>query len=213
MNGSGFGFLREQMVERQIRARGIRDPRVLRAMREVERHNFVMPADIAQAYSDTPLPIGEGQTISQPYIVALMTELARVDEKSRVLEIGTGCGYQAAVLSRIAAEVFAIEIIEPLGKSAQARLAQLGFQNVNVRIGDGYGGWPEAAPFDSILVSAAAKEIPQPLLDQLKEGGRLVIPIGEHYQELEVITKLNGGFHREIVLPVRFVKMTRESEQ
>jgi protein-L-isoaspartate(D-aspartate) O-methyltransferase len=209
MNGSGFGFLREQMVERQIRARGIRDPLVLRAIREVERHNFVMPGNVAQAYDDTPLPIGEGQTISQPYIVALMTELARVDERSRVLEIGTGCGYQAAVLSRIAAEVFTIEIIESLGKSAEARFAQLGFHNVHVRIGDGYYGWPEAAPFDSILVVAAAQEVPPPLLDQLKQDGRLVIPIGEHYQELEVITKREGGFHRETVLPVRFVKLTR----
>jgi protein-L-isoaspartate(D-aspartate) O-methyltransferase len=205
--------LRVEMIERQIKARGVRDPLVLDAMLKVKRHQFVLPGQEGEAYEDAPLPIGEGQTISQPYIVALMTELARVSSKSKVLEIGTGSGYQAAILGEIAAEVYTIEILEGLGNKAKERLAQSGYKNVHVRIGDGYQGWPEEAPFDAVIVTAAPDHLPQPLLDQLKPDGRLVIPIGEYYQELEVITKTKDGVHREKIIPVRFVPMTGEAEE
>jgi len=212
MSEKEFGRLRHAMVEHQIQARGVTDPKVLDAMRRVGRHEFV-PLDLAsQAYGDFPLPIGSGQTISQPYIVALMTELAKIEDDSRVLEVGTGSGYQAAVLSVLAGEVYSIEILEPLGNQAKERLSRLGYSNVHVRIGDGYKGWPEAAPFDAILVTAAPDHIPQPLVDQLKTGGRMVIPIGDFYQELEVITKTNEGIQREKAIPVRFVPMTGEAE-
>jgi protein-L-isoaspartate(D-aspartate) O-methyltransferase len=205
--------MRQRMVNSQIAARGVKDPLVLDAMTKVERHEFVVPGQEAEAYEDGPLPIGEGQTISQPYIVALMTELARVDKNSTVLEVGTGSGYQAAILSVICAKVYSIEIIEKLGLSAKKKLAELGYTNVQVRIGDGYQGWSEAAPFDAILVTAAPDHIPQPLLDQLKVGGRLVIPVGDFYQELEVIKKTESGVLREKVIPVRFVPMTGEAEK
>lgn len=205
--------LRQEMVSRQIVARGVKDRVVLEAMKKVKRHEFVMPGQEREAYADGPLPIGEGQTISQPYIVALMTELAQIDKNSRVLEIGTGSGYQAAVLGEIAKEVYSIEIVESLGKQAQKKLKSLGYNNIEVRIGDGYKGWREAAPFDAILVTAAPDHIPQPLLDQLKSDGRLVIPVGELYQELEVVYKVGGELKREKVIPVRFVPMTGEAQE
>lgn len=205
--------MRQQMVNRQIIARGVKDPLVLDAMANVKRHEFVLPGQEAEAYEDGPLPIGEGQTISQPYIVALMTELAHVNKDSRVLEVGTGSGYQAAILSFVCARVYSIEIIEKLGLAAKKKLSDLGYDNVEVRIGDGYQGWPEAAPFDAILVTAAPDHIPKPLLDQLKVGGKLVIPVGDYYQELEVITKKEKGIDREKVIPVRFVPMTGEAEK
>lgn len=210
---SELARLRQKMVDQQIIARNVRDPLVLEALSTVKRHEFVLPGHEREAYDDGPLPIGEGQTISQPYIVALMTELAKIGPESRVLEIGTGSGYQAAVLGEIAKEVYSIEIVESLGTQAQARLQQMGYDNVHVRIGDGYKGWPDAMPFDAVLVTAAPDHIPQPLLDQLKEGGRLVIPVGELYQELQVITKFAAGTKTENVIPVRFVPMTGEAEK
>ncbi len=200
---------REQMVAAQIAAREVRDARVLAAMRAVPRHEFV-PADLrARAYEDTPLPIGHAQTISQPYIVAFMTEQLAPQPMHRVLEIGTGSGYQAAVLARLVAEVFTIEIVEPLAKRAAADLARLGFKNVQVRAGDGYQGWPDAAPFDAIIVTCAPDHVPEPLVRQLREGGRMVIPVGEFgAQELYVLEKRAGKIERRAVLPVRFVPMT-----
>lgn len=184
--------------------------RVLDAMAEVPRHEFVPPGQARSAYRNRPLPIGHQQTISQPYIVALMTDLMRVEPDDRVLEIGTGSGYQAAVLSRLAKEVFTIEIIEPLGEEAAARLSRLGYGNVSTRIGDGYQGWPEQAPFDAIIVTAAPDHVPPALLSQLEPGGRLVIPVGTFSQELLLIQKNADGttFDREII-PVRFVPLTR----
>jgi protein-L-isoaspartate(D-aspartate) O-methyltransferase len=204
--------LRKEMVEKQIRARGVKDPAVLDAMMRVERHHFVPQGLETAAYNDNPLSIGEGQTISQPYIVALMTELAGVHKTSKVLEIGTGSGYQAAVLSVLAKEVFTIEIIESLGNQAKQKLDALGYDNVHVRIGDGYKGWPEEAPFDAILVTAAPDHIPQPLIDQLKTGAKLIIPLGDYYQDLAVITKTPKGVEQEKIIPVRFVPMTGEAE-
>ena len=205
-----FAALRAEMVAGQIAGRDVRDQRVLAALRKVPRHRFV-PADwVAAAYEDRPLPIGEGQTISQPYIVALMTELLALRGGERVLEIGTGSGYQAAVLAEVAGEVWSIEILEPLARRAEATLAQLGYGAVHVRAGDGYLGWPEAAPFDAIIVTAAPDHVPQPLLDQLKVGGRLVLPVGERWQELVVCTKTEAGIERRSVIPVRFVPMTGE---
>jgi protein-L-isoaspartate(D-aspartate) O-methyltransferase len=203
-----FAVLRDQMVVRQIEGRDVRDPRVLAAMRKVPRHLFVPPSLADEAYDDHPLPIGEGQTISQPYIVALMTELLRLKGGERVLEVGTGSGYQAAILAETAGEVFSIEILEPLARRAAATLEGLGYGRVQVRAGDGYLGWPEAAPFDAIIVTAAPDHVPQPLLDQLKVGGRLVIPVGDFYQELVVCTKTAAGVSRRGVIPVRFVPMT-----
>ncbi len=199
---------RLEMVDSQIAARGVRDPAVLEALRTVPRHRFV-PADEARfAYSDGPLPIGHEQTISQPYIVALMTELIRPQRTMKVLEVGTGSGYQAAVLAECVGEVFTIEIVEPLGRRAEKLLSDLGYRNVHVRIGDGYDGWPAAAPFDAILITAAPERIPQPLLDQLKPGGRLVVPLGAGVQDLVVVTKTERGIVRETVTAVRFVPMT-----
>jgi protein-L-isoaspartate(D-aspartate) O-methyltransferase len=182
-------------------------------MRRVERHRFVPAAARDAAYGDQPLPIGHGQTISQPYIVALMTELARVGPGARVLEVGTGSGYQAAVLSLLAKEVYSIEIVAPLAAEAGLRLAALGYANVEVRAGDGYRGWPDRAPFDAILVTAAPPEIPRPLLDQLAVGGRLVAPVGAEWgvQELVVVERTPAGLKRRAVAPVRFVPMTGEA--
>ena len=201
---------RDQMVARQIEARGVKDRAVIRAMRSTPRHLFV-PEDVrAAAYQDRPLPIAHGQTISQPYIVAVMTELLQVNPKHRVLEIGTGSGYQAAILSPLAAQVFTIEIVPELARSSAALLAKLGHRNVTVRHGDGYKGWPEHAPFDRIILTASPPEIPKALLDQLKPGGILVSPEGKDAdnQELIVIEKsTDGKLSRRSIFAVRFVPM------
>jgi protein-L-isoaspartate(D-aspartate) O-methyltransferase len=212
-----YAGLRKRMVTEQIQRRGVRDPRVLRAMTSVPRHLFVPEAMRGRAYDDTPLPIGQGQTISQPYIVAFMTEAVRPGPEDRVLEIGTGSGYQAAVLAAIVKEVFTIEIHEELARAARERLAGTGHHNVTVRHGDGYFGWPEHAPFDAIVVTAAPASVPQPLLDQLKAGGRMVIPVDRDdaagAQDLVRYTRTETGFERETLLPVRFVPMTGESRR
>lgn len=202
---------RRAMVEEQIVRRGVRDPSVLEAMRDVPRHLFVPSAYRAHAYRDQPLPIGYGQTISQPYIVALMTELLALPKSAKVLEIGTGSGYHAAVLSRVASRVFSIEIVKDLGIQARHTLQLLDYDNVTVRIGDGYRGWPDEAPFDAIILTAAPPEVPKPLLDQLKIGGRMVLPEGAgKIQELLVITKTAQDIERQRVAAVRFVPMTGE---
>jgi protein-L-isoaspartate(D-aspartate) O-methyltransferase len=179
----------------------------------VPRHAFVPEALASRAYGDHPLPIGEEQTISQPYIVATMSELARIAPGARVLEIGTGSGYQAAVLAEMGADVYSIEIVEPLARRAAATLARLGYQRIHLRTGDGYVGWPEAAPFDAVLVTAAPPQVPEPLRQQLRVGGRLVIPVGDDDQELRVITRTTTGFADERVFPVRFVPMTGEAQR
>ncbi len=203
-----FARLREEMVEKQIRRRGIADKRVLAAILEVPRHEFVPEELRAQAYDDKPLPIGEGQTISQPYMVASMTAALGLTGTERVLEIGTGCGYQAAVLSRLAAEVYSVESRPPLALAAQERLARLGYTNVHVHCGDGTLGLPECAPFDAILVTAAAPAVPAPLLEQLADGGRLVIPVGsEEHQELRLIRKLGGQVASRVIEECRFVPL------
>jgi protein-L-isoaspartate(D-aspartate) O-methyltransferase len=200
------------MVREQIEARGVRDPSVLDAMLVVPRHKFAPAEFIDDAYADRPLPIGEGQTISQPYMVAFMCELLELEEAHTVLEIGTGCGYHAAVLSLLAQQVFSIEIVESLGRSAQQRLENLGYDNVVVSVGNGYLGLPDKAPFDRIILTAAPTELPPTLIDQLKPGGRLVAPIGpvNGHQELVLVTKdPTGKVHQRSVLPVRFVPMVR----
>jgi protein-L-isoaspartate(D-aspartate) O-methyltransferase len=205
---------RARMVESQIVARGVRDPRVLAAMRKVPRHRFVDEGQRAEAYEDHPLPIPGNQTISQPYIVALMTELLELKPSSRVLEIGTGSGYQSAVLAELADEVYTIEIVPELARLAGTRLRELGYKNVTVREGDGYRGWPEHAPFDAVIVTAAPERIPQPLLDQLAPGGIMVIPVGGFFQELKVFRKsADGRITEKDILPVRFVPMTGEVEK
>jgi protein-L-isoaspartate(D-aspartate) O-methyltransferase len=203
--------LRELMVKNQIEARGVTDKRVLSAMRSVERHKFVPGHHISSAYEDHPLPIGHGQTISQPYIVALMTELCELNGNEKVLEIGTGSGYQAAVLSLLAKEVYSIEIVEPLAISASQKLAELGYKNVHIRIGDGYQGLPEKAPFDVIILTASPPKIPQALIDQLGEGGVLVAPEGDYSQELVKVTKQNGKITKRTITYVRFVPMIHGS--
>lgn len=203
---------RERMVQVQMFARGIRDPRVLEALRKVPRHRFVPPAMQASAYEDRALPIGLGQTISQPYVVAFMTEALELKPQDRVLEIGTGSGYQAAVLSLLAREVYSMEIVERLGREAEARLKQMGYANVRVRIGDGYRGWPEAAPFDAIIVTAAPPDVPPALVAQLRPGGRMVVPIGRYEQDLIRLRRTAKGLGRESLLPVRFVPMVPEAE-
>jgi len=201
------------MVTTQIEARGIDDSCVLDAMRRVPRERFV-PAPLENdAYRDGPLSIGRGQTISQPYIVALMTALIEPQPTMRVLEIGTGSGYQAAVLAECVADVYTIEIIPELGRQAAERLESLSYTNIHPRIGDGYDGWPEEAPFDGIVVTAAPSEIPQPLLDQLAVGGRLVIPVGLGSQDLVVVTRTEEGYVKRVETPVRFVPMTGKAEQ
>lgn len=205
-----FKTLREKMVETQIKARGVKDPRVLSALLKVERHLFVPKEFHSSAYSDQPLPIGEGQTISQPYIVALMTELLELKGDEKVLEIGTGSGYQAAILAELAKEVYSIEIVESLATSAKKLLQELGYQNIQVKVGDGYLGWPEVAPFDAIIVTCAPDHIPKPLIEQLKEGGRMVVPVGTYSQELKKIVKRSGKIETTDILPVLFVPMTGE---
>ena len=202
-----------RMLKTQLIARGIEDPRVLAAMGKVPRHEFVGERLRDQAYADRPLPIGEGQTISQPYIVALMTQLAQLDEKSRVLEIGTGSGYQAAILHEVAGEVYSIEIIEALAQNAREKLQRLGFGRVHLRHGDGYQGWPEAAPFDAILVTAAPPRVPEPLKEQLAVGGRLIVPVGTGVQQLVVYTRTSEGIERESIISVIFVPMTGEAQK
>jgi protein-L-isoaspartate(D-aspartate) O-methyltransferase len=198
---------RERMVAEQIEKRGIRDEKVLAVMRKVERHLFVPEQYRAYAYIDNALPIGEGQTISQPYIIALMTTVVRPRPDMKVLEIGTGSGYQAAVLAQLCQSVYTIEIVEELGRKAEKILAGL-YKNVFVRIGDGYLGWPEEAPFDAILVTCSPTHVPQPLVNQLQEGGRMVIPVGEEgNQNLIVLTKAGGKLRQEAAIPVRFVPM------
>lgn len=207
--------MREEMVKNQIEGigRDIRDKKVLAAMRSVPRHEFVPESQREEAYADTALPIGHGQTISQPYIVAFMTEKLQAGPEDRVLEIGTGSGYQAAILAKIVKEVYTIEIVEPLGKQAAADLKRLGFTNVKTRIGDGYAGWPDAAPFDSVIVTCAPDKIPKPLVDQLKEGGRMIIPVGPERgrQNLYLMQKTDGKVTPVAILPVRFVPMTGEA--
>ncbi len=203
-----FPKAREKMVEEQIIARGIKDPRVIAAMKKVPRHLFVEEALQEQAYSDHPLPIGEKQTISQPYMVALMTEALQLTGKERVLEIGTGSGYQTAILAEIALEVYSIERIRSLALKARKLLYELGYYHVEIKIFDGTVGWPEKSPFDAILVTAGAPEIPPPLYDQLALGGRLVIPVGDAYsQDLIRVTKTKGGQKKEDLGGCRFVKL------
>lgn len=206
-----FTAKRERMVTEQIAARGVNDARVLDAMRKVERHLFVPKELEAIAYADEPLPIGHGQTISQPYIVAYMTEAASLKPTDRVLEIGTGSGYQAAILAEIVKEVYTIEVSEALYQAAEKRLAGLGYKNVHFRTGDGYAGWPEEAPFDAVIITAAPSEIPEAVVEQLKVGGRMVVPVGDFFQELCLITKKESGFDRRSLLPVRFVPMVRRT--
>jgi protein-L-isoaspartate(D-aspartate) O-methyltransferase len=203
-----YSALRHTMVDKQLKSRGITSKAVLAAMGKVERHRFVPKNISAQAYNDTALPIGEGQTISQPYIVAFMTEALNVKPTDKVLEIGTGSGYQAAILAELCKEVYTIELEPVLGKRADSLLRQLNYNNIFVRIGDGYQGWPEAAPFDAIIVTCSPSHIPKALEDQLKEGGRLIIPVGKSpVQELVLVTKENGRLKRQNRLPVLFVPM------
>jgi protein-L-isoaspartate(D-aspartate) O-methyltransferase len=200
---------RRVMVDDQIEARGIRDPRVLAAMRKVPRERFVPPDVASLAYADQPLPIGHGQTISQPYIVAYMSEALQITERSKVLEIGTGSGYQAAILGELAREVYTIELIPALAERARETLANLGYTNVHVRAGDGYLGWPDEAPFDAIMVTAAPDHVPQPLVDQLAIGGRLVIPVGDLDQDMRILTRTAAGVQETVTIPVRFVPLRR----
>ena len=207
---------RAKMVAWQIKARDVNDPNVLKAMRIVPRHAFVLPGYQRYAYADGPLPIEHDQTISQPYIVAFMTEALKLDPNDKVLEIGTGSGYQAAVCAEVAREVYTIEIVGPLAKSAKKLLEELGYRNVFVRAGDGYFGWPEKAPFDAIIGTAAAGRIPPPLIEQLKPGGRMILPVEGRFgfQYLVLITKdQKGSLHKENVMPVRFVPMTGRVER
>jgi len=209
VNNKNLEKKRKAMVLEQIEERGIKDKRVLEAMEKVPRHNFVPEKYRPFAYGDYPLPIGEGQTISQPYIVALMTECLALEGDEKVLEVGTGSGYQAAILSELAKEVYTIEILEPLAERADGLLQKMGYGNVKVKCGDGYLGWEEYAPFDGIIVTCAPDHIPQPLIDQLAEGGRMVIPVGETYfpQVLKLIEKRDGKIAVQDVVPVRFVPM------
>ncbi len=207
-----YATQRLRMVTRQIANRGVTDSVVLDAMRTVPRHRFVPEQHRGEAYEDYPLPIGEDQTISQPYIVAVMTQILGLAPGDRVLEIGTGSGYQAAVLAEIVSQVYSIEIVESLGLRADSTLKALGYENVHVRIGDGYQGWPEQAPFDAIMVTAAPDHIPQPLVDQLAVGGRMVLPVGDSDQNLVLLRKTKDGVIKEDQFGVRFVPMTGEAE-
>ncbi|MEA3211364.1 MAG: protein-L-isoaspartate(D-aspartate) O-methyltransferase [Chthoniobacter sp.] len=211
-----FAAARKHMVDEQFSGqyRDVKNPRVLQAMGKVPRHEFVPAEERHLAYSDQPLPIGYGQTISQPYIVAFMTEKLDPQPTDRVLEIGTGSGYQAAVLAELVGEVYSIEIVEPLAHRAETDLKRLGYRNVHVRAGDGYKGWPEAGPFDAIIVTCAPDHVPKPLVEQLKEGGRMIIPVGPPgAQELYYLVKKDGKLEQRAVLSVRFVPMTGEAEK
>ncbi len=212
MEKDEFKVQRHAMVKTQIMQRGIKDNRVLAAMLEVERHMFIPQEMREYAYLDNALPIEKNQTISQPYIVALMSELACIKPDDRVLEIGTGSGYQAAILSKLAKKVYSIEIIKELADKAKERLKKLGYENIEIKCADGYLGWPQEAPFDAIIVTAAAPDIPEELVKQLKTGGRMVIPLGDIFQELYVITKNEDGtIKKEHIIPVRFVPMIKGS--
>jgi protein-L-isoaspartate(D-aspartate) O-methyltransferase len=206
-----FEEQRALMVRTQIEARGVRDRRVLEAMRTVPRHRFVPEAMRSASYQDGPLSIGSGQTISQPYIVAFMTEAAEVGPEDRVLEIGTGSGYQAAVLAELAGEVYSIEVVRALYERTEPLLRSLGYENLHLRLGDGHSGWPEAAPFDAIVVTAAPEVVPKALVDQLAIGGRMVIPVGRGDQQLRILRKLPGGIREESTMAVRFVPMVADS--
>lgn len=212
--GDVFQERRAEMVTRQIEARGISDPGVLKAMREVPRHEFVPENLKPEAYEDTPLPIGLAQTISQPFIVAYMTQALKLKPGDKVLEIGTGSGYQAAVLARLAGSVFSVEIVCELERAARKTLDGLGYSSVRTQCADGYEGWPQEAPFDAIIVTAAPEHVPQPLLDQLKPGGRLIMPVGPQFsQELILVRRTPSGFRQESLLPVAFVPMTGEARR
>jgi protein-L-isoaspartate(D-aspartate) O-methyltransferase len=206
-----FAKRREEMVKAQIEKRGIKDAATLAALRKIPRHLFVPKNEIDNAYDDRPLPIGYGQTISQPYIVAYMTEIVKPKPDHRVLEIGTGSGYQAAVLSEIVKEVYTIEIVDSLGSQARNRLSKLNYKNITVKTGDGYYGWKDKSPFDAIVVTAAAEHIPPPLLEQLKEGGRMIIPVGSPFmvQQLMLVEKKGGKLRTSSMMPVRFVPFKR----
>ncbi len=198
------------MVSSQIQARGVRNPRVLEAIRKVERHRFIPMDGQAFAYRDSPVAIGQGQTISQPYIVACMTEMLEPQPSDRVLEIGTGSGYQTAVLAELVAEVYTIENVERLAKQAETILNQMDYENIRLRLGDGHQGWPEAAPFDKVIVTAAPAKLPKVLLDQLNLGGRMIVPVGRWRQELVLIRHTPDGCRRERLMPVRFVPMVKQ---
>jgi protein-L-isoaspartate(D-aspartate) O-methyltransferase len=211
---SDFAAQRQRMVQQQLITRGINDQRVLTVMAKVPREEFVASESRAASYEDGPLPIGYGQTISQPYIVAFMTEQLSPKPSDRVLEVGTGSGYQAAILAELVSEVYSIEIVEPLAKNAEATLQRLGYKNVHVKFGDGYKGWPEEGPFDAIIVTCAPDKVPQPLVDQLKDDGRMVIPVGDRFaQQLYLLEKKNGQLKQSATLPVRFVPMTSEGQK
>jgi protein-L-isoaspartate(D-aspartate) O-methyltransferase len=208
-----FGAQRQRMVEKQLKPRGVKNERVLAAMAKVPREEFIPAEARAGSYEDRPLPIGYDQTISQPYVVAFMTEQLRPKQTDRVLEIGSGSGYQAAILAELTAQVYTVEIVEPLAKAAEATLQRLGYKNVHIKVNDGYKGWPDEAPFDSIIVTCAPERVPQPLVDQLKDGGRMVIPVGERFaQQLYLLEKKNGQLKESATLPVRFVPMKGEGQ-
>ena len=208
---SGFDYVEkmDRMIKYQIEGRGVKDAKVISAMRKVQRHLFVPDEYKVHAYDDGPLPIGHGQTISQPYIVAFMTEVLDLQPEDKVLEIGTGSGYQAAILAEIVKEVYTIEIVKTLADEAKNRLENLGYKNINVKCGDGYKGWPERAPFDKIIITAAPAEIPAELINQLKIGGEMIVPVGSWIQELCLITKTQDGFSKKSLMPVQFVPMIK----
>ncbi len=213
MTADRFQKIREQMVAHQIEARGVKDERVLAALRKLPRHLFVPEEYAEESYSDEPLPIGLDQTISQPYIVAVMTELLALSPKHRVLEVGTGSGYQTAILAELAGEAYSLEIVPELGKRAADLLTSMGYKNVWIKISDGYNGWPEMAPFDAVIATACAEELPPPLLGQLKIGGRLVAPLGtEQEQYLYLFSRTEEGIVKKRGVPVRFVPLTRHED-
>jgi len=202
------------MVQQQLVTRGIKDARVLAAMTKVPREEFVDPESRVASYQDGPLPIGYDQTISQPYIVAFMTEQLRPQRGDRILEVGTGSGYQAAILAELVSDVYSVEIVEPLAKNAETTLKRLGYKNVHLKVGDGYKGWQEEAPFDAIIVTCAPDKVPESLVQQLKDGGRMVIPVGDRFaQQLYLLEKKNGQLKQSATLPVRFVPMTSEEKK